>query len=74
MLSLGQPAAVFGTIAELSERNSDAKPGQASEKVGEIGNDDPHSCPGKADGAHEQRHAVLLRGNDMPDAGADPGT
>jgi hypothetical protein len=42
--------------------------------VSQIGHADLHLRPRQADGAHEQRHAVLLRSKDMLDAGADPRT
>lgn len=64
---------LFVEAVGLSGRSSDAEPGKAGEVIGEIGHADLHLCSRQADGAHEQRHAVLLRGKDVLDAGADPG-
>jgi hypothetical protein len=50
-----------------------AELGQAGEVVRQIGHADLHLRPAHADGAHEQGQAVLPRGKDMLDAGADPG-
>jgi hypothetical protein len=69
----GRPVWVFVVAAGLCWHSLSAEPGEAAEVAGKIGRADLHLCPGKADGAHEQHHAVLLCGKDMLDAGADPG-
>jgi hypothetical protein len=43
---------------------------RAARPCRQIGRADFRLCPGDADGAYEQRHAVLLCGKDMLDAGA----
>jgi hypothetical protein len=50
-----------------------AEPRQAGDVVGQLGHADHHRRPGQTDGAHEQRHAVLMGGEDVLDAGAEPG-
>ena len=46
------------------------EPGHAGEVMGQIGHADLHRRPDRANGAHGQRHAVRLGGEDMLDAGA----
>ena len=60
-------------VAELCGRSSGAEPSQAGEVIGQVGHADLHLRAGQADAADEQRHAMLLRGENMLDAGADPG-
>jgi hypothetical protein len=60
----GRPVRVFVEAVGLCGRSSGAEPRQASEVVDETGH---------ADGAHEERHAVLPGDKNMVDARADPG-
>jgi hypothetical protein len=69
----GRRVPLFVGAVGLCGRNSGAEPGQAAEVVDEIGDADLRLRSRYADGTHEQRHAVLLRGKDMLDAGADAG-
>ena len=71
--TLAAVGAALPRAVELCGRSSGAEPSQAGEVVGEIGHADLHLRPIDADGAHKEGHAVLLRGKNMLDAGADPG-
>ncbi len=73
MIGSGRPVPLFVGAVGLCGRSSGAEPGQAGEVVGQVGHADFHLGPRQADGAHEQRHAVLLGGENMLDARADPG-